>query len=735
MTLTIDQALQQAIEAHRAGRLAEAERLYRTILEAQPGHVDANHNLGVLVSGVGQPDRALPYLKAALEGHPGQGQFWISYVDALIAAGQPSDARAVLDQARGLGLSGDAVEQLQRRLDGAAEPSRQEQDELLASYRTQDLARAEDLARAMTTRFPGYDLGWKVLGAVFSVTGRFEASLAPMRAALALRPEDAETHKNLAIALLKLQRSAEAEAASRAALDLAPDYAQAHFNLGGALIGLERIAEAEASYREAIRLKPDYAEAFTNLGNTLKFSGRLSEAEAAYREAIRLTPEAADAHNNLGDVLKDLGRLADAEAFYRQALRFRPGYPEAYSNLLFLLNYIESLSPEASLEEARRYGAVISTQAQPKFTAWRAEPDPTRLRVGFVSGDLVNHPVGYFAEGMLKHLDPARFELLAFPTTPKTDALTDRIRPLFQAWLPLFGRNDREAAGIIHDQAPHVLIDLSGHTAHNRLSVFALKPAPVQVTWLGYFATTGLPEMDYFLGDPCMSPPDEAHHFTETVWNLPETWLCLTPPEPPVPVGPSPALANGFITFGCLGNLSKMNDEVVRLWATILRRVPTAKLFLKSKQLADAEVVDATRARFAVHGVDGDRLLLEGPSLRSDYFEAYGRVDIVLDTFPYPGGTTSVDALWMGVPVLTLKGDRFLSHLGESITRNARQPDWIAADQADYVEKAVRFASDPQALAARRATLRDQVLATPLFDQPRFAQAFGEALWSMWRRA
>ena len=736
MNLTIDQALRQAMEAHGSGKLQDAERLYRAILEVQPKHLDANHNLGVLAVGVGKPDAGLPFLRTALEADPSHGQFWISYIDALIQAGQPSEARAALQEGKRLGLSGEPVGRLEERLDalaGRQGPSEQALDELVSSYQSQDLALAERLARALTTRFPGHELGWKVLGAVLSVTGRLQEALGPMREAVRLRPDDAEAFKNLGIALINLKRSAEGEEACRDAIRLKPDYAQAHLNLGNALIDLGRMAEAEESYREAIRLKPDYAEAHSNLGNALKFQGRLAEAEASYRAALALHPGYAHAHNNLGDVLKDLGRLTEAEALYRRAIDLEPGYAEAHSNLLFCLNYLDSSSAEARVAEARRYGAVVSARAEPKFTSWRADANPTRLRVGFVSGDLTNHPVGYFAEGLMKHLDRDRFELFAFPTTPKTDDLTRRIEPLFQGWFPLFGKNDREAATVIHEQGLHVLIDLSGHTANNRLPALSFKPAPVQATWLGYFATTGLPEMDYFLGDPRMAPEHERHHFTETVRTLPETWLCLTPPDQPVPIAPSPALANGFVTLGCFGNLSKMNDEVVMLWAEVLRGIPDSKLHLKSKQLADAGAVAEVRRRFAGHGVSSDRLVLEGASSRRAYFEAYNRIDMVLDTFPYPGGTTSVDALWMGVPVLTLKGDRFLSHLGESIALNAGQADWIADDRDDYVGKAIAFASDVQGLATARAALRDRVSRTPLFDTPRFARNFGEVLWGLWR--
>ncbi len=903
MNLPIDQALTRAIEAHKSGLLQDAERLYKEILQEQPRHPDANHNLGVLAVEAGNPDAALPYLKAALEANPKQGQFWVSYINALVEARQLSLAAAVLAQGKGLGLTGDAVTQMEQKLGEPVpeSPSQEEINELLSQFNAGNLPTAEQLARALTKIFPDHPFGWKALGAIYMKAGRLHESLEPMHRAVHIGPDDAEAHNNLgnvlrglrqlaeseacyreAIrlkpnlseahsnlgnALWDLGRLAEAEACYRKAICLKPDYAEAHSNLGNVLKdhgqmteaeasyrealrlkpdhveahnnlgnilnGLGRLTEAEGSFREALRLKSDYAEAHSNLGNVLKAQGRLTEAEACYREALRLKsdyaeahnnlgnalrdqgrlteaegslrevlllkpdlaeghnnlgnvlkdrgrlteaevcyrealrlkpgyseahnnlgnvlwdqgrltgaeacylealrlkPDLAEAHSNLGNVLKDQGRLMEAEACYREALRLKPDYAEAHSNILFGLNYVESLPNEVVLEEAKRYGFFVSAQAQPKFTSWCEHSDLTRLRVGFVSGDLRNHPVGYFIEGMLKHLVRSQFDLVAFPTTPKSDDLTDRIKPLFQAWKPIVGKSDLEAAAEIHRAGIDILFDLSGHTAHNRLPVFAYKPAPVQVTWLGYFASTGLPEMDYILANPHVIPPGEEGHFTEKVWRLPETSLCFTPPDIEVDVSSLPALANGFITFGCFNSLTKMNERVVSLWAEILKRVPGSKLFLKARQFADAKAIEDVLSRYESHGVYRERLILEGPSKREEYLSDYNRVDMALDPFPFPGGTTSVEGLWMGVPVLTLKGDRFISHQGEAIVSNAGLSDWIAQDLDDYMAMAVRFASDVPALASLRGNLREKVLGSPLCDASRFARYFEEAIRGM----
>jgi predicted O-linked N-acetylglucosamine transferase (SPINDLY family) len=503
--------------------------------------------------------------------------------------------------------------------------------------------------------------------------------------------------------------------------------------LGTVLQDLGQFEEAAACFRRALQLKPDFITAHNNLGNVLQDLGRLEQAVASYRRALQLKPDFVAAYNNLGIVLQHLGQFSGAEASYRQALGLEPDFDEAQGNLLFTLNYT-GRPPEYHLEEARKYGRMVVKKVSSRFSAWLCTEQPQRLRVGIVSGDLYQHAVGHFLEGLLAHIDPARLELIAYPTHHKEDELTTRIRPYFSAWKPLFGKSDEDAARLIHADGVHVLLDVSGHTAHNRLPIFAWKPAPVQVTWLGLPATTGVAEMDYVLGDPHAIPPEFESHFTETVWRMPESYLCLTVPASPVNVVPLPALTAGYVTFGSFNNLTKMTDAVVAVWARILESLPNSRLLLKTKQLSDPVVCEKTRQRFAACGVAPERLLLSGTiASRDDHLAAYNKVDIALDTFPYPGVTTSVEALWMGVPVLSLRGDRFMSRTAESIAHNAGLPGWVATDEDDYVAKVVAFASDLERLAALRAGLRQQVLASPLFDAPRFARNFEDALWGMWQ--
>ena len=594
-------------------------------------------------------------------------------------------------------------------------------DEAAASYR-----------RAIEIK-PDYAEAHSNLGNTLKDLGQHNEAIASYRRALKIRPDSSDAHNNLGTALKDLGQLDDAIASYRKAVELKPDFALAYYNVGNVQKELGQHNAAVSSYHRAIEIKPDFAGAHNNLGSTLQTLRKFDAAVDSYRHALEIKPDYAEAHNNLGNVLRDLGQHDEALASYRRALEFKPDFSMVRTNLLFALNHTAH-TPEYCLEEARKYGQMVDKKVTSRFSTWQCVDQPERLRVGLVSGDLRKHSVGHFLEGLLAHIDPARIELIAYPTQVKEDELTARIRPYFSAWKPLIGKSDEDAARLIHADGVHVLFDLSGHTDHNRLPVFAWKPAPVQVTWLGLPATTGVAEMDYVLGDLHAIPIEFDNHFSEAVWRMPESCLCLTVPASPVNVAPLPALAAGQVTFGSFNNLTKMNDTVVAVWARILKSVPNSRLLLKTRQLSDPAVCEQTRQRFASCGIAPDRLLLGGTlASRDDHLAMYNKVDIALDTFPYPGVTTSAEALWMGVPVLSLRGDRFLSRTAGSIAHNAGLPDWIAADEDDYVGRAVAFTSNLGRLATLRAGLRQQVLASPLFDARRFARNFEAALWGMWQ--
>ncbi|MFT0533294.1 tetratricopeptide repeat protein [Castellaniella hirudinis] len=580
---------------------------------------------------------------------------------------------------------------------------------------------------------PAAPAAWAGLGTVLHAAGQFEKARTAYDTALRLQPDQPEVLHNLG-AMAKEGESWEAALAYfEQASQRDPKRVQFLVSKGQALLKLRRPpAEVEAVIQQVFALAPGHEAGLGLLGELNKAIGRFADAVTCFRQALAKNPQSAHANAALGALLKDVDdSIAEAETYLSRAVALDPDKIGFLSGLLFARNYLADQTPAQRLQEARRYGLLASRKAR-QALAGAPQTTPARLRVGLVSGDLRDHPVGYFLDSFLPYLDRDRLELIAYPTHHDTSALTNRLRARMSAWTPLHGKSDAWAAKQIADDNIHVLLDLSGHTKRNRLPVFAWRPAPVQASWLGYFATTGVEQMDFLLGDPHVTPASEAAHFSERIWPLPESYLCFGPPAFDLDVNPLPALAAGQITFGCFNNLTKMNDAVVALWARVLAAVPASRLFLKTKQLADDQQRQRVVQRFAAHGVPADRLVLEGPSDRAELLAAYHRVDMALDPFPYPGGTTSAEAIWMGVPVLTRRGDCFLSHVGESIAYNAGLPQWIARDDADYIAKAAAFAQDVPRLASLRAGLRQQALASPLFDAPRFARHFEQALWGMW---
>jgi protein O-GlcNAc transferase len=578
------------------------------------------------------------------------------------------------------------------------------------------------------------------LGNVLKELHRLDEAEANYRHTIRLKPDFAEAHSNLGNVLKDLARTEEAIASYRRALQIRPDLPEVHNNLGVALGDAGRLGEAEACYRRALQLNPKFAEAHINLGFILQNQNRLDEAEASYRQALQVKPEHADAHNNLASALRDLNRLDEAEASYRRAIQFAPDHALAHSGLLFLYSYHAYVDPHQYLAQARKWELACLPEQDRQAASERIFLHPPlagrRLRVGYVSADFRQHAVSHFIEQLFTHHDRTKIELFAYYNNIFRDEVTGRLQALTEHWILISGMSDAAVRDRIEADGIDVLIDLSGHTSGNRLGVFARRAAPVQAYYLGYFASTGLTEMDYWIGDEVVTPPETDSHFSEQVWRLPRvSWSYDGKDAPPPNLRPA---QDDTVWVGSFNQLGKLTPATLALWAKILLALPEGRLLLKTKELAD----DANRQRIldamTSHGISPDRIELKDISITPNWQEHmayYNRLDIVLDPVGAMGGVTSTcDALWMGAPVITLEGDRVVSRATAAILTAIGHPEWIARSDAEYIDKVAALARNVDQRNALRTSQRNQMARSPLCDAKGLAMSLESAYVEMFEK-
>jgi predicted O-linked N-acetylglucosamine transferase (SPINDLY family) len=489
-------------------------------------------------------------------------------------------------------------------------------------------------------------------------------------------------------------------------------------------------------YERALALTPDHADAHINLGNALRAQGKLDEAVLHYERALSLRPDHAFAYHNLGGVLALQGKLEEAITYHERALTLKPHDIGGHDGFLLILNYLSSKTLPAihvaHRDFAKRWESPLSAPIPPHANDRSPE---RRLRIGYVSSDFRQHSVGYFIEPVLAHHDHARFEIFCYANNLQEDEVTRRLKPHADHWHRIVGLPDEQAADRLRADRIDILVDLNGHTGHNRLLVFARKPAPVQVTWLGYPNTTGLTAMDYRLTDAYADPPGTTEHLhSEKLVRLPECFSCYQPPHEAPAVAGLPAQERGYVTFGSFNNLAKISREVMTVWAQILRAVPGARLTLKNSGLDGSSAQQRVRQVFREAGVAPERLELLGHEQSPKaHLQRYHAIDIGLDPFPYNGATTTCEALWMGVPVITLAGRTHAGRVGVSQLSNLGLTELIARSPEEYVDIAVRWAADRERLSTLRQELRARLSASPLTDAPRFTGNLEQAYREMWR--
>jgi protein O-GlcNAc transferase len=683
---TVQKTFELAVRLHQSGKLEEAEQLYRQVIALRPDFAEAHYNLGTALADRGQTREAIPAYQQAIAFKPNFPEAHRNLGNALILGKQFDEAIAAFGQA---------------------------------------IAQRPDFAEAHSG-----------LGLALKEKGKFDEAIAACRRSIALRPNLPEAHSGLGHALAGKGNLDAAIAAYRQAIKLKPRSPGTYYNLGNALRDKGQFDDAIAAYRQVISLQPQNAEAYYDLGNALASKEQMDEAVAAYEQAIELRPDYAGALNNLGNALKERGQLDESIAAYRRVIALKTDFEKkAHSNLIFAIQNHPAFDAQAIFEELRRWN---ERHAQPLAKLIQAHPNEAdlerRLRIGFVSRDFRDHVIGRNLLPLVREHDRRLFDITCYAQVPHPDAITRQFQEHADRWRDIVGLTDEQVAEQIRADRIDILVDLTLHMSAPLLMVFARKPAPIQVTFGGYPGGTGMDAIDYRLTDPYLDPPGETDRFyRETSLRLPNSFWCYDPSAmdaPTDPINPLPALQNGFVTFGCLNHFSKINDGVLELWAAVMRKVPQSRLLLLGPKGTTRQRIEA---KFRSEQITSDRLEWADRAPRGKYLQIFRRIDVCLDTFPYNGHTTSLDALWMGVPVVTLSGKTVAGRAGRSQLTNLGLPELIADTPGQFVRTAVDLASDLPRLSNLRQTLRRRMLDSPLCDAVRFAHGVESCYRQMWR--
>jgi protein O-GlcNAc transferase len=778
----VSEVLAAALKFHQMGEWARAEEIYGQILQAYPQQADARHLLGLLMYQQGRHEAATQHLQQAVAADPtnamaptnlGEVYRQMGRLDEALACGRQAvqlgpelaavhfglggtlfalqrwdEAEACyrralelqpdhFESANNLGLVtatqgkfSEAIEFYFKAMELRPENAEVYFNLGLAFEQQKNYAFAEAYFRQAVRLKPDHGQAWNNLGVLLKERGRYDDALACYDEALRLRPQAADVHNNRAAALQALRRFDDALASYRQALQIKPDSVEACYNFGLLLHECGRFKEAQACYREALRLKPDFALAWNNLGTTLKACGQLEAAVVCFTQSAQINPAHLETQNNLSSAWQEQGRVAEAIDGYRRALAVEPSNAKIISNLLMVSNYDSRISPAALFAEHVHWtrmfpAAAISPAIARTPTVGRA------LRVGYMSPDFRRHAVEAFIEPVLAQHDPAQVEAILFAEVRWPDDVTERLRGIARGWHNTCGLTDAQFAELIRSEKIDILVDLAGHTNHNRLPVLNLRPAAVQVSYLGYPNTTGLASVDFRLTDAMVDPAGAEPLYTEKLVRLSPTFCCYQPSAEAPKVSPLPAQASGRITFGSMHNLVKLNSDVLDLWARLIQAAPGSRLLVFRDTLQDS-TLQRLRQEFASRGLGEDRVELRGTLAPGErHWSVYREIDISLDAFPWSGHTTACESLWMGVPVISLRGDRAAGRMVTSVLSCLGLDPWSVADRDEYVDAAIRLAGDVEQLARWRSRLRELMLGSPLCDAKRFTRGLEEAYRGM----
>jgi predicted O-linked N-acetylglucosamine transferase (SPINDLY family) len=611
---------------------------------------------------------------------------------------------------------------------------------------------------------PNYADVYNNLGLVFKFQRKYEAAEKALRRAIEINPTLANAHFNIALIAYEQGNIVGAKEALGVGVKRSPAYVHFHLLLAEILLEENELQEASNSFRQVlifesnnyralsalamlslkqgkfqlavsqyanlIVMQPQDAEAHNNLGVALQYCFEHQKSMSSCRRAIAIKPDYADAHFNLGNALRSLGKIEDALSEFEQAMELDPEGFATHTALLFCQNYHSTRSGEDIFREYRQWNTKFAAGFLNSILPFKNYVEhQRRLRIGYVSADFCQHSVAFFAAPLLECHDLSQVEVFCYFNSYQSDHVTEHFRATANHWRPCAHMTDEQLAQSIRDDQIDILIDLSGHTAGNRLLVFARKPAPVQISWMGFGYTTGLTAMDYFIGDKVFTPVGSDHLFSEKIYRLPHSFVSYQPPSYAPDPGPLPARDNGYVTFACLSRAERINKRVIAAWAVILQRLPTAHLRLDSRSFSSSHLCKEVQDEFSARGIAAERLEL---GFSAPVWDVYRQVDVILDCFPHNSGTTTCEALWMGVPVVTLADRPSVGRLGAAYLAAIGKQEWIADNVDNYIALAVEIGSDPAALAKHRSELRRMMTASPLLDHQGFARDMETAYRDMW---
>lgn len=712
--MTIDQAVQLASQHHQAGRLDEAAAIYRRALSVAPKHPDALHLLGLLLHQQGRNEEAVELIRRAIAEQPATAIFHSNLASVLNAQGKTAEAIA----AGRMALSLDSADSAAMNHVGTALHEMGRCEEAEQSFR-----------KALALR-PNYAAAWFNLSRALGDLRRFDEAAEACNRSIALQPQRAESHAMLGNILSRARRFKQAIAPYRRALAMQPESADAWFDLGSTLFAAGIEAESEAAYRNALRLKPDHVLTLNNLFVLLRQSGRMDEAAEALAQALALRPDAADPRMNYAMLLRDQGQIEKAMAEFRRAIAIDPQRAAIYGALLYSMHFDPRSTPRSIFHEHCLWHAVHARPLEEQIRPHENDRSPhRRLRIGYVSPDFRHHATAPFTLALLSNHRRDEFEIYCYSDVTVEDFRSAEFRPHANVWRDITPLSDAEAADAIRADRIDILIDLALHTAGRPL-LFARKPAPVQAHWLGYPGTSGSLAMDYRITDPYLDPPggDDAFYFERSV-RLPEAYWCAKRPDSCPPVNALPALETGHVTFGSMNGFLKLNDAVIDRWGDVLNGVENSRMLIAAPEgSARRRVIE----RMGAKGIDAGRLEFSSRIPYREYMKLHHRIDIMLDAYPWTGHATSVNSLWMAVPIVTLFGATAPSRGTLSMLSNLGLADWATDSPQEYVRIAIEKAADLPRLAELRSTLRQRVEESPLGDCARFARNMETAYRRMW---